>query len=93
MAKTKQPDKLSIEATQALAAGMSYGKWKALGIQADTKQKQEKDDSEYKRICYQCGKEFIRYHKKFVKFCSYECRCKAHYRYVPKGRVVMDGQA
>ena len=29
MAKKKAPDKLAQEVSQALAAGMSYGKWKA----------------------------------------------------------------
>jgi len=61
MAKKKEMDNLAKDAAAALAAGMSYGMWKA--IHGDTKVELEEDFSgdaipEGWKICRHCGKLF-----------------------------------
>ena len=77
MAKTKEQDKLSQEVAMALAAGMSYGKWKALQPPVTVK----KELPEGWRYCPQCGKPFKSGQGK--RFCDIYCRTKA---YAPKAR-------
>lgn len=72
MAKQKQPDRLSIESSKALAAGMSYGKWKAM--QNPTVIIQPQRTRGIKRICEWCGKEYERHDNRASKYCSYECQ-------------------
>lgn len=65
-------DKLSREATAALNAGMSYGKWKAMQapvvIPADLTSK---------TACEHCGKLFANRDKRHRKYCDDSCRIAA----------------
>ena len=68
-------DQLTIDSTNAIKAGMSYGKYMAT-----------KKPTAYepvvvgiKHTCQHCGKEFIGYTKKVRKFCSDYCR-ETYYR-------------
>lgn len=72
-------DKLASDAAQALAAGMSYGKWKAM---------QGSDTGGYKppatqrqpvmvRVCTYCGKEFPQYDRRTRVYCCYACKRRA----------------
>jgi predicted nucleic acid-binding Zn ribbon protein len=76
MAKHNEPDRLSREATLAIAAGMSYGKWKAMqpliDIPTDTISEGRT------RACQRCGKPFPLNNRGagVKKFCSDECREK-----------------
>jgi hypothetical protein len=57
MAKKKEMDNLAKDAARALAADMSYGKWKAL--HPNTKDIEEEPVLPHEwRICIRCGKEF-----------------------------------
>lgn len=82
MAK-KKPDKLSQEVAQALAAGMSYGKWKAL--QEPVKIVKEEEIPEGWSKCQYCGKVFKPTIKRPQKFCDSVCREKS---YFPKRRII-----
>lgn len=72
----KEPDQLAIDAAAALAAGMSYGKWRAMQKPVEIVKKPDTETGR-KYICEQCGKTFIRQDRKFAKYCSDECRYKA----------------
>lgn len=77
MAKKKEPDKLAQDAAKALAAGMSYGRWKAMQPQAKPKE----NDSlvgMYAFYCERCGARVLRKDRRFGKYCS-DCQYKAHY--------------
>ena len=75
MANKNQPDKLARENAMALAAGMSYGKWKAMQpiVPIEPKQKPQKE-SFVEHVCAYCGGKFIRYDNKRVKYCGEICR-------------------
>lgn len=82
MAKN-EPDRLSIESSMALAAGMSYGKWKALKktpteIPTDIKLPATKRGVKRKFICQWCGKEYVRYDNKKTKYCCEDCQHAAY---------------
>ena len=71
MAKKKEPDRLSLEASAAIAAGMSYGKWKAM---------QKPDEQEpivkvegIQKHCAYCGKEFYTKNKQKI-YCDELCK-------------------
>jgi hypothetical protein len=74
--KGKTMDKLSQEVTTALAAGMSYGKWKAKQpIVKPVEKPVEKQAEVDKGIldnCRWCGKPFNSIHG--AKYCCDECR-------------------
>ena len=72
MAKKKEPDKLARDAAAALAAGMSYGKWKAL---QDNPVPQKKVDGipEGWKACKRCGKLF-KPKAKTQKYCEALCQ-------------------
>ena len=74
--KKKEPDKLSREVAQALACGMSYGKWKAMQDSVKIEKKEIPDG--YKK-CKGCGELFI---AKDVRqlYCDGVCRHEANYR-------------
>lgn len=73
MARKKQMDKLAQEASQALAAGMSYGKWKAM--QAPVKIEPKPDPFKIKTyICAYCGAEFAPDDNRYRKYCGDRCR-------------------
>ena len=74
MGRKKKPDKLAQDAAKALAAGLSYGKWRAMQQPVET----EKGIPEGYKICPQCGKKFKAGNNK--KFCEEYCRQQA-YRY------------
>lgn len=82
MAKKKPMDKLSWENAQALAAHMSYGKWKAK--QAPVKIEKVEVIPEGWCKCEYCGKVFKPTIKRPQKFCDTVCREKSYY---PKKRV------
>lgn len=69
----KKPDKLSQDAAKALAAGMSYGKWKAMQQPVST----ENGIPEGWKACPQCGKPFRPTRGK--KYCEPYCRSMAYY--------------
>ncbi len=71
MAK-KKPDKLAQDVSKAIAAGMSYGKWKAMQPPVTA----EKELPEGWKICPQCGKWFKA--KQGKRFCEDACRKQAY---------------
>ena len=72
MAK-KEMDKLSREVAQALACGMSYGKWKAK--QEPVKIVKQEYPADW-RLCEHCGKPFKPVQGK--RFCDIYCRDRAY---------------
>ena len=78
-------DKLSMEVAQALAANMSYGKWKAMQSRVEVKKTEE--ERKNKVYCKQCGNEIVEYkYADRVRFCSRRCREVSNYlaHYTPK---------
>lgn len=75
MGRHKKPDKLTQENAQALAAGMSYGKWKALHP-VSVEEKLSKPYYNIKKCAF-CGFEFRSDSGKKV-YCSDSCREKAY---------------
>lgn len=77
----KEIDRLTQENAAALAAGMSYGKWKArqyvpqAAAKAPTVAGEEKP--QYRHVCEYCGKEFFIKSKRQQKYCCYDCRYEA----------------
>lgn len=78
-------DRLTQENALALAAGMSYGKWKAKQpvqqvqqIEAPTVAEQEYLPK-YRLVCAHCGEEFLAYSRN-KKYCSDKCKWKADYK-------------
>ena len=74
MAKKKM-DKLSRDATDAIKAGMSYGKYMAMKKPTI----EEPVKKGIRHICQHCGKEFYVPHRKTMKYCSDQCREKFYY--------------
>lgn len=75
MAKKQKIDKLAQEVAMALAAGMSYGKWKAM--QDPVKCEKPKDCELV--VCKYCGKQFKPKVKKRQIYCDIYCQKKAQY--------------
>lgn len=73
MAKKNEPDKLAQDAAAALAAGMSYGKWKA------SQQRVEVTPviPDGWRQCDYCGKYF-KPRGGAQRFCDIECRTASY---------------
>ena len=69
--KKKEPDKLGQEVRQAIAAGMSYGQWKALQPRVE-----KPTIPEDWKPCEYCG-EFYK-PKRGKRFCCTECRVAAY---------------
>lgn len=70
--KPKEPDKLAQDAAAALAAGMPYGKWKAM--QEPVKIIKKEDLPEGWRKCAWCGTPFrIKSSKKQI-YCEIFCQ-------------------
>lgn len=72
-------DRLTQENAAALAAGMSYGKWKAKQY---VKQIAEPAPAvaempQYRHVCEYCGQEFFVKSKRQQKYCCEECRIEA----------------
>lgn len=82
-AKEEEPDRLTQEATEALAAGMSYGKYKARQYTAAHGKiyipKQEKPDPllKYELTCQVCSTCF-RSKSPSRKYCSTKCKDYAY---------------
>ena len=77
MGKKKTMDQLSIDASNALKAGMSYGKYMATKKQTSATVPVQ---SGYKHTCPVCGNEFVTYIKNARKYCSDDCKHKADYK-------------
>ena len=73
MTNKNAPDKLMQEARQALAAGMSYGKWKAMQPRADLSKPAIPADW---KPCAYCGKYYKP--KNGKRFCDVPCRVAAY---------------
>lgn len=75
--KKKEMDNLAKDAAAALAAGMSYGRWKA--IHGDTKDAPEEVETvpEGWLICQHCGKPFKPQTYRRQKYCEYACQHEA----------------
>ena len=78
----KKPDKLAQDVSKAIAAKMSYGKWKAMQEPV----KLEKQIPEGWLVCEYCGRAFKPKTKKSQRFCEVECQKQA---YVEKKREYM----
>lgn len=79
MAKKKELDKLTRENMQALAAGMSYGKWKAMQPVVPIEPKKPLEI--YKEFtCEICGRTIIRFDGRTQKYCGANCRYIAYER-------------
>lgn len=76
MAKKKEPDKLAQDAAAALAAGMSYGKWKAMqGNPVVIKKPDIVPDGWL--VCNYCGKAFKPKTKRKQLYCEPICQAAA----------------
>lgn len=76
MAKKKEPDKLAQDAAAALAAGMSYGKWKAMQGNPVVIKKQEIVPDGW-LICKHCGEPFKPKTKRKQFYCGAWCQSTA----------------
>lgn len=76
MKKQKQPDRLSQEVSLALAAGMSYGKWKAM--QNATRIEKKSDIPDGWLVCQWCGKAFKPKTRRPQKFFQTYCQREAY---------------
>ena len=75
MAKKKAMDNLAKDAAAALAAGMSYGKWKAIhGDTRDVNETKEVIVQEGWSICVHCGKVFKPRTRRPQKYCDTVCQ-------------------
>ena len=79
MAKKKEMDNLAKDAAAALAAGMSYGKWKAMQDNPVVIEKKEVLREGWK-VCPVCGKKFKlnKYGSRQI-YCEIGCQKKAQY--------------
>ena len=71
-----EPDQLAQDAAAALAAGMTYGKWKGLQYERSKNkeaQSREKEITEGLCICQHCGKPFLTKGKRKKKYCEDSC--------------------
>ena len=73
MARVKKPDRLEQDVQKAIAANMSYGKWKAMQEPV----KYEKEIPEGWKVCPWCGKPF-KPSSGHQKFCEIYCREQAY---------------
>ncbi len=80
MGRKKKLDQLTIDSTNAIKAGMSYGYYMALKKPKTVQRTytQNPDFDGYKHTCKYCGKEFVIYHRKLRKYCSDECRQQSY---------------
>lgn len=76
--KEKKPDQLALDAAAAKAAGLSYGKWRAM-------QPPKKDDKAILEgwcVCQWCGEKFRLKTRRPQKYCNYQCQQQAYYERV-----------
>lgn len=76
MDKSKELTQLDIDSSNAIKAGMSYGKYMA--IKKSTKTTPQEVVG-YKHICQHCGKEFVSKTRAVRKYCSDQCRERSYY--------------
>lgn len=73
--RKRKMDRLTRDALAAEAAGMSYGKWKALHPHTGEDEPAPITNPDVREIvCLNCGGKFIRRHAHSVKYCSDDCR-------------------
>lgn len=75
MARKKVMDKLAQDAAAALAAGMSYGQWKAM--QTNRVCENQKEIPEGWLVCKCCGKPFKPKTKRPQLYCEHSCQRQA----------------
>lgn len=73
MAKKKEMDNLAKDAAAALAAGMSYGKWKALHPQTVEEKAESDEVPDGWKVCKHCGKYF-KPRKPGQRYCDIQCQ-------------------
>lgn len=77
--KKKELDQLTIDSTNAIKAGLSYGKYMAIKPKTDVPVPKIKSGVEYQHTCEFCGKDFVTYTRQARKFCSDHCREQSYY--------------
>ena len=84
----KEPDRLSLESSAAIAAGMSYGKWKEMQKSPVTIEKtaQKKKPTADMLICKWCGEPFMPKTKRAQLYCRESCQ-EAAYRARNKQKI------
>lgn len=65
-------DNLSMDSTEAIKAGMSYGRWKAFNPETKSKRESMISGFKYVKTCSICGREFGT-NSSLKKYCGYEC--------------------
>ena len=86
----KKVDKLAQDVHQAIAAGMSYGRWKALQQPV----KVEQGIPEGWLVCANCGKAFKPKTKKKQSYCDVTCQKQAYEEKLRQQKIerrVLDG--
>lgn len=78
MAKKKEMDKLAQDAAAALAAGMSYGKWKAMQDPVKIEKPNPDEIPEGYKICEWCKKPYKPTSRRLQKYCDYYCQHEAY---------------
>ncbi len=86
--KKKQMDKLVWENSLALAAGMSYGKWKAMQDPVQIVKQDVVPEGWF--VCENCGKSFKPKTKRPQRFCDYYCQERAYHR---NNREILNAKA
>jgi hypothetical protein len=71
MAKKREPDRLDIESSAAIAAGMSYGKWKAMQGEVEIEKPPLPSDW---RVCAWCGTPLKLKNKRPKLYCEVYCQ-------------------
>lgn len=74
--KKKEMDNLAKDAASALAAGMSYGRWKALQDNPVAVKKKDEIPENWK-VCPHCGKSFKPRPKSRQIYCEVYCQQQA----------------
>lgn len=87
MAKHNQPDKLSQDASAALAAGMTYGKYMAMKEPMKVTPSDQHPEKTVcvVSVCELCGQQFTQYDRRHRKFCCTE-HCRIAYDRTRKNR-------
>ena len=88
MARKKEMDNLAKDAAAALAAGMSYGKWKAMQGYSELKKKDEIPEGW--RACKHCGKPFKPINKQI--YCEFACQKAAQKEQMKAYKIRNRGQ-
>jgi Tfp pilus assembly protein PilE len=74
--KDKESDKLAQEVSQAIAAGMSYGRWKAMQPAVEIQKKPSVFEQQYLTCAY-CGCQFVDSMGRRMKYCGDRCKARA----------------